>query len=151
MYKRFRMEVIDLSYVKSVADGDEELFKSLIEIFKEQLSEYREGLNKLYDEEDWHGMALLAHKAKSSILSMGMTELGEAMKKLEMLCKYICVQLQSVDLQTAERFSEQLDSAPEYVRLWVSDNNSKKNIQDLIFFYILQSEKAKSDLKELHY
>ena len=143
------MEVIDLTYLNSVSDGNEELIKSLVEIFKGQLDEFKEEFNRLYEVEDWRAVSALAHKAKSSIISMGMSDLADAMKQLEMLCKYHCVTTQCVDSNVSEEFRRQIEMLPEPIKLWVYDNNSKKRIQDLIFFYILQSEKAKKDLQEL--
>jgi hypothetical protein len=51
------MEVLDMTYIDSVSDGDEELKSSLLGIFKEQLDEFREGFEKMYETEDWYSMA----------------------------------------------------------------------------------------------
>lgn len=142
------MDVIDLSYLKSVADGDEELIKTLVDIFLDQLNEFESGFTKYMEDEDWVSMASLAHKAKSSILSMGMSELGVAMKKLEMLSKLLYTESSGADKVVSDGYRSQIESAPDEIRIWVNDNKSKKNIQDLIFFYILQSEKAKADLNK---
>lgn len=142
------MDVIDLSYLKSVADGDEELIKTLVDIFLDQLNEFEIGFTKYMEDEDWVSMASLAHKAKSSILSMGMSELGVAMKKLEMLSKLLYTESSGADKAVSDGYRSQIESAPDEIRIWVNDNKSKKNIQDLIFFYILQSEKAKADLNK---
>lgn len=143
------MEVLDMTYIDSVSDGDEKLKSSLLGIFKEQLDEFREGFEKMYETEDWYSMAALAHKAKSSISSLGMDELAVAMKKLEMMCKLLCVEKHIVDGQKADDYNLQIKKTSEKIMKWVYDNKSKKSIHDLIFFYILQSEKAKSDLEEL--
>ena len=79
---------IDLSYLTSIADNDQNLIKELVDIFLEQLPEFTDGLSTTYERHDWSTIASLSHKAKSSVVSMGMEELGNIdLKNLELLAK----------------------------------------------------------------
>ena len=76
---------IDLSYLKSMTDGDMGLIKELIGIFSTQVEEYGMQMGIFLDEKNWKELGKIAHKAKSSVAIMGMNELAEEMKELELL------------------------------------------------------------------
>jgi HPt (histidine-containing phosphotransfer) domain-containing protein len=77
----------DLSYLEEMTEGDQGLIKELISIFSTQVEEYSHQLEKLLDEKNWSELSKLAHKAKSSVAIMGMKDLTDKLKKLEMLAK----------------------------------------------------------------
>lgn len=67
---------VDLTYLESIADGDKEIIEELINIFIDQIPEFTEGLRNGLEQKDWRALAGIAHKAKSSVVSMGMNNLG---------------------------------------------------------------------------
>lgn len=75
--------IINLSYLKSISDGNNSFILELIDMFIEQVPEYQKTLQDLMDKKDWHNLARTAHKAKSAILMVGMDELSSDLKKLE--------------------------------------------------------------------
>jgi HPt (histidine-containing phosphotransfer) domain-containing protein len=74
---------LDLSYLKEMSAGDEELIVEMIDIFTEQINLYQKDLMELYEKQDYIGLGKLAHKAKSSISVMGLNELAVELKELE--------------------------------------------------------------------
>jgi HPt (histidine-containing phosphotransfer) domain-containing protein len=74
---------IDLSYLESMAAGDNNLIKEMIEIFKEQVPEFIEEMKNALNNNDFKSLSSVAHKAKSSVAIMGITTLTEELKTLE--------------------------------------------------------------------
>jgi len=74
----------DLSYLKEMSAGNEDLMNEMISIFKEQIQEFRPQMTSLYEQEDYDKLAKLFHKAKSSVSIMGLTELGAELKQFEL-------------------------------------------------------------------
>jgi HPt (histidine-containing phosphotransfer) domain-containing protein len=81
------MNALDLSYLYSVTDGDKELIKELIEIFISQIPEFRKEFRTAFQNKDADALSKIAHKAKSSVAIMGLTELTQALKDLELEAK----------------------------------------------------------------
>ncbi|MDY6799686.1 MAG: Hpt domain-containing protein [Bacteroidota bacterium] len=76
-------KLINLSYLKTISNGDNAFILELIEMFFEQVPEYQKMLQHLYNKKDWNNLARTAHKAKSAILMVGMNKLAAKLKKLE--------------------------------------------------------------------
>ena len=76
---------IDLSYLKSMSAGDNNLIKEMIDIFKEQVPEFISEMKLAINNNDSKAMASVAHKAKSSVAIIGITELAEFLKTLEII------------------------------------------------------------------
>jgi len=76
-------KLIQLDILESVSDGDPEIVREIVDIFKEQSSEIYEEMKILYAEKDFDALGLLAHKAKSSVAIMGITELATMLKTFE--------------------------------------------------------------------
>lgn len=146
---------IDLTYLESIADGDKEIIKELVVIFLEQVPEFTQGLDKFFAEKNWKGIAALAHKAKSSVISMGMAELGNIdLKNLELLAKYLRI----LELQHNENpgfkgedelshLIRTLESYPKQRQDWVKENASEKIIISIIKKFNNTCEKACAELK----
>lgn len=141
------MKVIDLTYIKTIAD-DTDVIVSFIDIFSEQLVEFEASLNEAYVHNNWKQLAEIAHKAKSSIVSMGMCELGDAMKKLEMLAKKLYTELPLAIPNIVDDYEHQLIALPVELKKWINENKSIETVEHLINFYKLQAELAKADLIE---
>ncbi len=79
--------VTDLTYLTSMAGGNPEIIKEMIQIFIEQVEEYIKEMHKYLDEKDYISLGKLAHKSKSSVAIMGMNDLATELKTLELLAK----------------------------------------------------------------
>ena len=78
---------IDLSYLQEMSGGNQSLILEMIEIFKDQVKEFTEGLETHYKKKEFEQLGALAHKAKSSISIMGLNDLAVDLKTLELLAK----------------------------------------------------------------
>jgi HPt (histidine-containing phosphotransfer) domain-containing protein len=77
----------DLGYLESMAMGSNEMIVEMIDLFIEQLPEFTEGMTSLNAKSDFVALGALAHKAKSSVAVMGMNDLANELKQLELAAK----------------------------------------------------------------
>jgi len=77
--------ITDLNYLKTMSGGDSKFIKEMIELFREQIDEYKSIMPELLQNKDYDGLSKVAHKAKSSVAVMGMTEVADLLKELELL------------------------------------------------------------------
>jgi HPt (histidine-containing phosphotransfer) domain-containing protein len=81
-YKFIKMEYLD-----SVSEGDTEIIREILIIFKDQSVEiYNEMILRL-SEKNYSQLGFLAHKAKSSVAIMGMDDLALMLKTFELQTK----------------------------------------------------------------
>lgn len=78
---------INLSYLEDISEGNIDLIKDLVEIFKSQVPEFVENMKKHNENKEYADLGAIAHRAKSSVAMMGITELEMEMKNLEILAK----------------------------------------------------------------
>lgn len=76
--------VTNLSYLNEITGGEPEIIKEFIEMFFEQIPEFRDGLRKHLNNKSYKELGELAHKAKSSVMTFGMNDLGTNLKKLQL-------------------------------------------------------------------
>src|SRR5665647_3408222 len=76
------MAFTNLDYLRTITEGDTESIRELIILFIEQVPEFIENLNKFLKEKRYAELGNEAHKAKSSVMIMGMDDLGHDMKRL---------------------------------------------------------------------
>jgi HPt (histidine-containing phosphotransfer) domain-containing protein len=105
--------ITDLNYLKNMSGGNPEIIKEMIGIFNDQAIEYIRDMQKFLSEKDYLALGKLAHKAKSSISIMGMTDLAADMKTLELLTKE----------------NKETESYPSYVEKFISQ--TKLAIEEL--------------------
>jgi len=77
------MTELDLTYLESVTDGDNDLIKDLIDIFISQVPEYNEEFIDAFAKKDAETLGRIAHKSKSSIAIMGLNDLAAQLSKFE--------------------------------------------------------------------
>jgi HPt (histidine-containing phosphotransfer) domain-containing protein len=155
MSKQF--EIIDLSYLNSIADGNQDIVNELVEIFIEQLPEFTDGLNEAFVAEKWTEVAALAHKAKSSMISMGMNEIGNVdLKNLELIAKHRRIQEIGKLTEFTDKIEKELDtltkslhSYPEDRQKWVVENDNNDTIKRIIDKFVSACDKAKLELNEI--
>lgn len=73
----------NLNYLNEVTGGESEITKEFIQLFFDQLPEFRDGMTSLLAEKKWKELGELAHKAKSSVMTFGMDDLGHQLKELQ--------------------------------------------------------------------
>ncbi len=131
---------INLSYLESIAEGDRDIIHQLVTIFLDQIPEFTEGFDKNFSEKNWRQIAAIAHKAKSSVLSMGMEDLGnQDLKNLELIAKQKWIEeiraqenltpSEKSEIELQEKF---LNSFPPKRQKWILDNTSEVTISELI-------------------
>lgn len=137
----------NLNYIKEVTEGNAEFMQSLIDIFLSQLPEFEREICESSAQHDWPRLAAVAHKAKSSIASMGMDELAVGLKRLEMLAKTFAVE-QNVDSPTKQTddYARQLSNLPPELESWIAQNKTEKSVEELIKLYKLHTQIAQAEL-----
>lgn len=68
-----------------MSGGDAAFIREMIDLFREQVNEYKELMPKLLRKKDYDSLSKMAHKAKSSVAVMGMKHVSEQLKDLERL------------------------------------------------------------------
>ena len=103
------MAYTDLTYLKEITGGESSIVIEMVEMFIAQIDEFKENLNQYLNEKKWVELGKEAHKAKSSVLIVGMEELGKNLKKLQLLTE------EEKEVETypdfVKMFEEQCDAA----------------------------------------
>lgn len=103
------MAYTDLTYLKEITGGESSIVTEMVEMFIDQVSEFKENMNKFYNNKNWVDLGKEAHKAKSSVLIVGMEEMGQKLKKLQLLTE------EGTEVDTyydyIKSFEEQCDAA----------------------------------------
>lgn len=94
-----------LNYLKEITGGESEIMKEFIQMFFDQLPEFKEGLTRYLAEKKWKELGELAHKAKSSVMTFGMNDLGYRLKELQLKTQKL----------------EDIESYPEYVEEFMTE------------------------------
>jgi len=75
---------INPEYLDSIANGDNEMIREIVDMFTAQAAEIHKEMMALMYNKDFKALGLLAHKAKSSVAIMGMTDLATLLKTFEL-------------------------------------------------------------------
>ena len=76
------MTYINLEYLHAITDGEKPIIRVILEMFIAQVPEFIQNLNSFYQAGDYNALGREAHKAKSSLQIVGMTDLESDMKIL---------------------------------------------------------------------
>lgn len=76
------MTYINLNYLRTITDEEQPIIRMMLEMFLEQIPEFIQNMNRMYQSGDYIALGREAHKAKSSLQIMGMTDLENDMKIL---------------------------------------------------------------------
>jgi HPt (histidine-containing phosphotransfer) domain-containing protein len=79
--------IADLNYLKTMSGGDSKFIREMIDLFREQIDEYKLIMPELLQKKKYNELSKVAHKAKSSVAVMGMSEVAEKLKELEILAQ----------------------------------------------------------------
>ena len=97
-----------------MSGGDSKFIKEMIDLFREQIDEYKSIMPALLQNKDYDGLSKVAHKAKSSVAVMGMTDVADLLKELEIL---------SHDEKEIERYEPLIAHFLEQSELAISELN----------------------------
>jgi len=81
------MEKINLTYLNEMSAGDHNLLTEMIEIYNSQVPEFINEMEKYYNDKNWEQLSATAHKAKSSVAIVGLNNLANDLKTLELDAK----------------------------------------------------------------
>jgi HPt (histidine-containing phosphotransfer) domain-containing protein len=148
-------ECINLSYLQSIAEGDESIIEELIIIFLEQIPEFTEGLDKSSQEENWLMVGAIAHKAKSSVISMGMEDLGNIdLKNLELIAKELFVRSiknkpapSEKETKEADNLRKNLQGYDKERQDWIQEKASPQMAAEIIDRFKTILKQAEEELK----
>lgn len=77
----------DLNYLNEMTGGDPEMTHQMFTIFKGQIEELKQNLTASLQAQNWPELSKVAHKSKSTITIMGMSQLAQKMSELEKKAK----------------------------------------------------------------
>lgn len=148
-------KTIDLSYLESIANGNNDILKELINIFVDQVEEFKIGLNTHFNNKSWKELGALAHKAKASVIAMGMADLGNIeLKNLELIAKqYRINELSALKIISEKEKKEldfigaQLNNCVKERKEWIEKNSSFEMIDKIITKINDTCQKALIELK----
>ena len=112
------MAFTNLNYLRTITEGDTASMKELMQMFIDQVPEFTENLNKYLMEERYAELGSEAHKAKSSVMIMGMEDLGHDLKVLQLAT--IGGTKKESYAQHVKRFENECQAAIEELRLALS-------------------------------
>ncbi len=74
---------IDLAYLELMADGDEDMKKTMLEMLLEELPAEVDKMSNLLQAQDWKTLKAVSHKLKSTLAFVGNEILTAANKRVE--------------------------------------------------------------------
>ena len=78
------MSYTNLDYLRTITENDTESVREIIVLFLDQVPEFIENLKKHLANKQYDKLGNEAHKAKSSVMIMGMDDLGHDLKTLQL-------------------------------------------------------------------
>ena len=72
-----------------MSGGDAAFIREMIDLFREQVDEYKQLMPELLRNKDYDSLSKMAHKAKSSVAVMGMKNVVDLLKDLELLASKV--------------------------------------------------------------
>ena len=77
------MSRIDLSYLKSVTGGDNDVIIEMIDLIMDETPVHLQRISDYHEKEKWEQLGAEAHKIKPMLLYVGLTDLKEMAQELE--------------------------------------------------------------------
>ncbi len=78
------MAFTNLDYLRNITGGDPDSIREIIMLFIEQVPDFVGNMKKHLSEKNYSELGKEAHKAKSSVLILGMNDLGIDLKMLQL-------------------------------------------------------------------
>lgn len=114
------LKYTNLDYLNEVSDGDLPFIKQMIEVFTGQVPEFIANMEKFLAEGNYKELGKEAHKAKSSVIIVGMNQLGDKLKHLQLLTE---------DNKETETYPEYVD---EFKKLSMAALNELKDYAETL-------------------
>ncbi len=108
--------ITDLNYLKTMSGGDSMFIREMIDLFSEQIEEYKRDMPALLHKKDYINLSKMAHKAKSSVAVMGMREVADLLKDLEIL---------AIEGKEVERYESMINLFLDQSRLAIEELENK--------------------------
>lgn len=109
----------NLDYLKEITGGDPEVMQEFIQMFFDQLPEFRDGLTSHLANKKWKELGELAHKAKSSVMTFGMNDLGLRLKELQLKTQKL------EDIESYPKFVDEFISTIAQAEIELKEDLSK--------------------------
>jgi len=109
------MGLTDFTYLESITERDKEITEELIGVFIEQVPECISDLNKCFDEKDFSELSRQAHKYKSTVVIIGLSQTEQRLKYLELSIKE--------GLEDEEKIKMEIDKIEEELLLALDEVN----------------------------
>jgi HPt (histidine-containing phosphotransfer) domain-containing protein len=77
----------NLSYLRLMADNDEEMVQTMLGMLLEELPEELDKIKALHEEKNWEELGKISHKMKSTLAFVGNEPMTNANKEIEQLAK----------------------------------------------------------------
>lgn len=78
------MSYTNLQYLRTMTDNNPMVIREMIALFLTQVPQFIQNMNQLYQSGDYLALGKEAHKAKSSLQIIGMSELELEMKQFQL-------------------------------------------------------------------
>ncbi|PCH70678.1 MAG: Hpt domain-containing protein [Bacteroidales bacterium] len=141
-------KITDLSYLKEMSENDNSIIGEMIDIFLEQIPEFEDEISKSFETQNWQELGAVAHKAKSSVRTMGMEKSGDCLEQLEHLSKgNLKFELQ-LKKEKGIEFSPQDEKNWSNVKNETMNDNELKLIPVFVEEFLAQCSLAATELKE---
>jgi HPt (histidine-containing phosphotransfer) domain-containing protein len=141
-------KITDLSYLKEMSGNDNSIIGEMIDIFLEQIPEFEEEISSSFETQNWQELGAIAHKAKSSVRTMGMENSGDCLEQLEHFSKgNLKFELQLKKEEGIE-FSDQDEKNWTNVKSETMNDIELKLIPELVEEFLSQCPLAINELKE---
>lgn len=76
-------KVTDLSYLRDISTGDDQMVMEMVEVFLEGYREALSEMRELNENENWEALRARAHKFKPNLAYMGISDGTEMIRELE--------------------------------------------------------------------
>jgi HPt (histidine-containing phosphotransfer) domain-containing protein len=146
-------KITDLSYLREMSGNDNDIIEEMIHIFIEQIPEFTNDISSNFEGQNWQGLGAVAHKAKSSVRTMGMEYMGDCLEQLEHFSKG------NLKFELQIKKEKGLELSPEDEKNWknvmheTTSDMDLKHIPELVECFLsncpLVIEELKSTLKQL--
>ncbi|MBN2595308.1 Hpt domain-containing protein [Labilibaculum sp.] len=126
--------ITDLSYLKEMSGNDNNIISEMIDIFLEQIPEFEEEILRSFEAQNWQDLGAIAHKAKSSVRTMGMENSGDCLEQLEHFSKG------NLKFELQLKRENNIEFSPQDEKNWTNVKNETMNDIDLIHIPVLVEE-----------
>lgn len=140
-------KLTNLSYLKEMSGNDSSIIEEMIEIFIEQIPEFTEEITNNFESQNWEGLGAVAHKAKSSVRTMGMDSIGDCLEQLEHFSKG------NLKFEIQIKKEKEIELSPADEKNWsnvmheTTNDIEMKHIPELVEHFLTNCPLAIAELK----